>query len=85
VKINLDITYPDGRVKSIVANHVDMIAFEDTYDKSAAVLGEARLGYMYWLAWQSEKRRGETTLGYEQWLETVDQVKGSDKDPKSEG
>lgn len=76
----------DGAKKTIVANAADMVAFEDKFDISVGRLsGEPRMGWMLYLAWHSEKRTGATTLDFDKWLETVDQVGGSDTDPKSEG
>lgn len=86
MKINLDITFSDGLKKTITANAADMVAFEDKFNISVAKLGgEPRMGWMMFLAWHSEKRTGQTNLEFEKWLETVDQVGGSESDPKSEG
>jgi hypothetical protein len=86
VKINLDITFTDGVKKLITCNAADMVAFEDKFDISVAKLsGEPRIGWMFFLAWHSEKRTKQTELDFDKWLETVEQVGASDTDPKSEG
>jgi hypothetical protein len=82
MKINLQLTFNDGKSKDIVANAADMVAFEEKYEKSVQSLAsDPRMSYLFWLAWHSEKRRGETTLEFDKWLETIEMV-GAGEDPK---
>lgn len=86
MKINLQITFDNGKAKDIVANAADMVAFEDKFNVSVADLANApRMSHLLFLAWHSEKRTGATKDAFEQWLDTVEMVGGSDTDPKSEG
>lgn len=85
MKINLQLTFNDGVTKDIVANAADMVAFEEKYEKSVQTFAtDPRMSYMFFLAWHSEKRRGETSDSFEKWLETIEMV-GAGEDPKSEG
>jgi hypothetical protein len=59
-----------------------MVAFEDKYNLSIAKLEEARMGWLLFLAWHSEKRRKATELDFEAWLDTVETV-GQTEDPKA--
>jgi hypothetical protein len=81
MKITLLIEYADGTKKEVTVSAADMVAFENKYDISIARLDEARISWLLFLAWHSEKRRKETDLDYEAWLDTVDSV-GSSDDPK---
>ena len=83
MKINLQVTYENGTKKEVVCNAADLVAFEDKYSVSIAVLGaETKLSHLLFLAWHSEKRTGGTKDTFEKWLETVASVGDSDKDPK---
>lgn len=81
MKITLQIQYADGTTKDVVVSAADMVAFENKYDISIARLDEARISWLLFLAWHSEKRRNSTSLDYEAWLDTVDSV-GATDDPK---
>ena len=82
MKINLQITFNNGETKDIIANAADMVAFEDKYSTSVATLStDPRMSYMFFLAWHSEKRTGETKESFEKWLETIEMV-GAGADPK---
>jgi hypothetical protein len=86
MKINLQLTLDNGESKEVTANAADMVAFEEKFNVSVAELSSApRMSHLYFLCWHSEKRTGATTEPFEKWLESVDQVGGSDADPKSKG
>jgi hypothetical protein len=86
MKINLQLTFDNGQSKEITANAADMVAFEEKFNVSVADLASApRMSHLLFLAWHSEKRTGATTDTFEKWLESVEQVGGSDEDPKSKG
>jgi hypothetical protein len=81
MKITLQIEYADGTTKEVVVSAADMVAFESKYDISIARLDEARISWLLFLAWHSEKRRKVTGLDYDAWLDTVESVGGAE-DPK---
>jgi len=84
MRINLQLTFTDETTKEITCNAADLVAFEDKYNISSAKLGggETKLSYLLFLAWHSEKRTGATKDNFDKWLETIESVGGSDKDPK---
>ncbi len=83
MKINLQVTYENGTKKEVVCNAADLVAFEDKYSVSIAVLGaETKLSHLLFLAWYSEKRTKATTDDFDKWLEKVSSVGDSGKDPK---
>jgi hypothetical protein len=82
MKLTLRIEFTDGTTKDILVSAADMVAFEDKYNTSIARLEEARIGWLLFLAWHSEKRRKATELEFEAWLDTVETV-GQTEDPKA--
>jgi hypothetical protein len=82
MKLTLRIEFTDGTTKDILVSAADMVAFEDKYNTSIARLEEARIGWLLFLAWHSEKRRKATELEFEAWLDTVETV-GQTDDPKA--
>lgn len=83
MRFNLLINFADGTNKEITASTPDLVAFEDKFNISVGKLAtEQRIGHLLFLAWHSEKRSKGTTLAYEAWLETVESVGASEKDPK---
>jgi hypothetical protein len=83
MRFNLLINFANGTEKEITASTPDLVAFEDKFNISVGKLAsEQRLSHLLFLAWHSEKRSKETALSYEEWLETVESVGASEKDPK---
>ena len=81
MKITLQIEFADGTKKEVIVSAADMVAFENKFDISIARLDEARISWLLFLAWHSEKRRKATALEYDAWLDTVESV-GATDDPK---
>lgn len=83
MKFNLRINFTDGTEKEITASTPDLVAFEDKFNLSVAnIATQQKLGHLLFLGWHSEHRTGATKLDYDKWLETVETIGGSDKDPK---
>lgn len=82
MKITLRIVFADGTTKDIVCSAVDLVAFEEKYNKSIAELENPRMGWLLWLAWHSENRRKETEDDFDTWLEKIESV-GQTTDPKA--
>jgi hypothetical protein len=80
--INLQINFIDGSTVEVSTTAADYIKFETHFDKSIAALGsDARLTYMFFLAWAAQKRVKGTDLAFEEWSETVAMV--GEADPKA--
>jgi hypothetical protein len=82
MKITLRITFLDGTSRNVLVSAADMVAFENEYDISIAKLDEARIGWLLYLAWHSEKRRKATDKPYDTWIDDVETI-GADDDPKA--
>jgi hypothetical protein len=81
MKITLRITFNDGTTRDITVSAADMVAFEDKFNMSISKLDEARISWLLFLSWHSEKRRGITTKSYEEWIDDVETI-GAEEDPK---
>lgn len=73
--INLRVDYTDGTSAECSALAADLIAFEARFDLSVARLQkEIRLTHLFFLAWHSLKRTGETKDDFEKWVDLVSMV-----------
>jgi hypothetical protein len=78
--INLQIQYPDGVLKDIVALPIDQVKFESHFNISLTSLGDnPQVTYLYWLAWHAEKRTKATDLEFDEWLETIEGIGAADE------
>jgi hypothetical protein len=83
MRINLEIEQVDGTKLEVTASAIDLVKFEERYDISVSRLDkEMKLTHLLFLAHTSLKRQNKTALDFEAWLETVESVGASAKDPK---
>lgn len=83
--IALVIHFLDGTEKTVEAVAADLIAFESRFDLSVVKLeSEIRLTHLFFLAWHSLKRQGQTEQEFEVWAESVSMVSQGDS-KKSKG
>lgn len=83
MKLNLRVTYSGKEPKEITCSAKDLVAFEEKFDRSVARLqDEFKITDLLFLAWHSEKRNNETKKEFDSWLDDIDAVEVSDKDPK---
>ena len=83
MRINLSIEQLDGTKQEVTASAIDLVRFEERYDISVSRLDkEMKLTHLLFLAHTSLKRQNKTALDFEAWLETVESVGASAKDPK---
>ena len=83
MKLSLTVKFIDGTIADVDAVFPDFITFEKARNKSVVRLeSNMELTDLAWLAWHSEKRRGNTSLKFEpEWTSTVESVEVRD-DPK---
>jgi len=80
--INLQIQYVDGSSAVVSTTAADFIAFEAHFDKSIAILStDARLTYMFYLAYSALLRTGETEKTFDEWVSNVTMI-GEPENPK---
>jgi hypothetical protein len=83
MRINLEIEQVDGTKQEVTASAIDLVKFEEKYDISVSKLDkEMKLTHLLFLAHTSLKRQNKTALDFDAWLETVESVGASAKDPK---
>ena len=73
--ILLNISFADGTSKDVSTSAADLIAFEERFDMSIAQLEKnIRMTHLFFLAWHSSKRTGQTKDTFDKWVEGVDMV-----------
>jgi hypothetical protein len=75
---------PKGGVEeTITAELVDVIAWEEHFQRSSATLdGDGVFARDFvWLAWHAVKRQGKTTLEFMEWVATLDEIEGEQEGP----
>ena len=83
MRINLSIEQLDGTKQEVTASAIDLVRFEERYDISVSRLDkEMKLTHLLFLAHSSLTRQKKTDLDFEAWVETVESVGASSKDPK---
>jgi hypothetical protein len=84
MRINLRVDLLDGSKQDVICSAIDLVAFEDKYQRSVARLEhEMRLTDLLFIAWHSLHRQKETTKDFDNWLNDVESITSSDDDPKS--
>jgi hypothetical protein len=75
MRLNLRVTYLDGSAADVTATAADLVAFEQTWDKSVITFGEQlRMTDLCWLAWHVTKRTKPETRDFDSWIEWVEFV-----------
>jgi hypothetical protein len=83
MRINLEIEQVDGTKLEVTASAIDLVKFEEKYNISVSRLDkEMKLTHLLFLAHTSLYRQKKTALDFDAWLETVESVGASAKDPK---
>jgi len=81
MRMNLKVTYNDGSAADASVSAADLVAFEDTFDRSVAKFAdEMKFKDICWLAWRSLSKRAGVTDDFEQWLEGIDSVEAVEVD-----
>lgn len=83
MRINLRIKFLSGDEREITCSAADLVKFEDKFNVSITRIQEdMRITHLLYLAYASESRQRFTDKSFEEWVETVENVEGSAKDPK---
>lgn len=83
MRLHLRVTYSGQEPKEITCSAKDLVAFEEKFDRSVARLQEEfKITDLLFLAWHSEKRTSATKKDFENWLDEIDAVEVSEKNPK---
>lgn len=73
MKMHLRVTNADGSTADVIVSAVDLVAFENKFDKSVTKFqDDFRMTDIYWLAWHTLHRKDNSIGDFESWLETKD-------------
>lgn len=75
---------PKGGVEdTIKAELVDVIAWEDKFQRPSTELGGENIFArdFVWLAWHASHRQGKTSLDFMDWVATLEDIEGSESAP----
>ena len=76
----LTVSFADGTEKTVTAVAADLIAFEQHFDKSVAILqSDYRLTYLFYICWHVLKRTGETKQEFDDWIGTVQGIEAAEE------
>lgn len=75
MKLVLVVFDADDKERQCVAEFVDFVKYEEHHNVSMSkVEQDIKVRDLAWLAWHSEKRRGNTSLDFDNWLATVSNI-----------
>jgi hypothetical protein len=81
--IALTVSFADGTEKTVTAVAADLIAFEQHFDKSVAILQtDYRLTYLFYICWHVLKRTSDTKQEFDDWINTVSGIEVADESKK---
>ena len=71
-----------GEAKIVTAGLVDVIAWEEKYQRPSSSLSDdqAYARDYVWLAWHAEQRTGATTLEFMEWVATLEEIEGTESE-----
>lgn len=83
MRMNLAIEMQDGTTQEVTASAADIVKFEDKFNMSISKLeSEMKITHLFFLAYTALKRQGKTDLDFDAWLDTIEGIGASAKDPK---
>lgn len=83
MRMNLAIEMQDGTTQEVTASAADIVKFEDKFNMSISKLeSEMKITHLFFLAYTALKRQGKTDLDFDGWLDTIEGIGASTKDPK---
>ena len=66
------IEYADGTTSHLVVKPATVVAFEREHNVGLGALStDRRMSYIYWLAWDAEKRTGKVVKPFDGWLDEI--------------
>ena len=83
MQVQFKIKPKGGTAETITAELVDVIAWEEHFQKPSTALsgGDIFARDFVWLAWHAVKRQGKTALEFMDWVATLDDIEGEPESP----
>lgn len=83
MQVKFKIKPKGGDAETITAELVDVIAWEEHFQRSSSTLESANVMArdFVWLAWHAVTRQGKTQLEFMDWVATLDDIEGEQDAP----
>jgi hypothetical protein len=73
--MRVTVAHSDGTTKGLAIKPVTIVAFERQFGVGlGAAMQGGRMEYVYWLAWDAEKRGGAIVKPFDGWVEDIEDV-----------
>ena len=83
MEVQFKIKPKGGVAETVTAELVDVIAWEEKYQRPSTELGGDNIFArdFVWLAWHAQHRTGKTTMEFMDWVATLEDIEGSEAAP----
>jgi hypothetical protein len=83
MEVQFKIKPKGGVAETVTAELVDVIAWEEKYQRPSKELGGDNIFArdFVWLAWHAQHRTGKTTMEFMDWVATLEDIEGTEAAP----
>jgi hypothetical protein len=83
MEVQFKIKPKGGVAETVTAELVDVIAWEEKYQRPSTELGGDNIFArdFVWLAWHAQHRTGKTTMEFMDWVATLEDIEGTEAGP----
>ena len=83
MEVQFKIKPKGGVAETVTAELVDVIAWEEKYQRPSTELGGDNIFArdFVWLAWHAQHRTGKTTMEFLDWVATLEDIEGTESAP----
>ena len=83
MEVQFKIKPKGGIAETVTAELVDVIAWEEKYQRPSTELGGDNIFArdFVWLAWHAQHRTGKTTMEFMDWVATLEDIEGTEAAP----
>lgn len=83
MEVQFKIKPKGGVAETVTAELVDVIAWEEKYQRPSTELGGDNIFArdFVWLAWHAQHRTGKTTMEFMDWVATLEDIEGTEAAP----
>ena len=83
MEVQFKIKPKGGVAETVTAELVDVIAWEEKYQRPSTELGGDNIFArdFVWLAWHAQHRTGKTTMEFMDWVATLEDIEGNESAP----
>ena len=83
MEVQFKIKPKGGVAETVTAELVDVIAWEEKYQRPSTELGGDNIFArdFVWLAWHAQHRTGKTSMEFMDWVATLEDIEGTEAAP----